>query len=509
MTSSTPTETPEIPAATATAPEDRIPLTQKIAYGLGSCHDMWGHWLYPNVALMVFNIYLGVPIALVTTALTFNRIFDAVSDPVFGRLSDNTRTRYGRRRPYILFGGVLAGIGLPILFFVTPGWSNMAYFWFILVSSAVFIPVMSSFNMAYQSLGTEMTPDYNERTRLYASKVAIQKLPELMNYLTPQFTTLAVWVGATHRNLPKRLWLLLTSGAAWRNPAAGQKPNVLLGAQVGFAVLGAVMVIAAILAFLLLRERYYGQVVARNQAKISLKDTIVGALKCRPFRLLLLMIVTFALGQSMVGLFSLYETIYYVCGGNLAAGNGWNSGMGLGNMVFGILGLPLFAYLGRRIGKRHALAAALIFSIFMYVSTWWLYNPRHPWLLPLTWGLVGMGAAGIWMLFQSILADVMDYDELETGLRREGAFNACTSWLVKAAIAAGTAGSGFIISLIGFDARLGGAQAPHAIFLMRLLLPAVPVVGLSLAVFFVLKLPLTHERMAEIRRLLEARRGRV
>jgi glycoside/pentoside/hexuronide:cation symporter, GPH family len=508
-----PEATPVSPAPpasfAATAPEDRVPTGQKIAYGLGSCHDMWGHWLYPNVAPMVFNIYLGVPVALVTTALTFNRLFDAVSDPVFGRLSDNTRTRFGRRRPYLLFGGVLAGIGLPMLFFVQPGWSDSAYFWFILGSSAIFIPVMSSFNMAYQSLGTEMTPDYNERTSLFTFKTAIQKLPELANYLLPQFTTLAVWVGATHRDLLHRLKLLVTTTGAWSNAKPGQRPNALIGAQVGFAVLGAIMVIAAILTFSLLRERYYDKVVARHQPKVSLKATIVDTLRCRPFRLLLLMVVTFALGQSMVSMLSYYDTIYYVCGGNVALGNGWNSAMGLGNMVFGALGMPLFAFISRRVGKRHALAGALGFSILMYIATWWFYNPRYPWILPLIWGFVGMGAAGIWMLYQSILADVMDYDELNTSMRREGSFNACASWLIKAGMALGTGCSGILLSLVGFDAHLGSLQTPHALFMMRLLLPAVPVVGLLLAISFVLRIPLSHSKMAEIRAVLEMRRGKV
>src|ERR1044071_2888805 len=91
---------------TVTAPEDRVPLVQKIVYGFGTCHDLWGHWLYPSIALSVFNIHLGVPIALVTTALMLNRVFDALTDPLFGRMSDNTRTRFGRRRPYLLIGGV-------------------------------------------------------------------------------------------------------------------------------------------------------------------------------------------------------------------------------------------------------------------------------------------------------------------------------------------------------------------------------------------------------------------
>jgi glycoside/pentoside/hexuronide:cation symporter, GPH family len=497
------------PSNAGVSAEDRVPTAQKIAYGLGSFHDMWGHWLYPQVALMVFNIYLGVPVALVATALAFNRFFDAVSDPVFGRLSDNTRTRFGRRRPFLLVGGVLAGLGMPMLFFVRPGWSDHAYFWFILGSSAIFIPVMSSFNMAYQSLGTEMTPDYNERTSIFTFKIAIQKVPELANYLILQFATLAVWVGASHTDLPHRLRLLLTTSEAWKNPLPGQKANVLLGAQVGFALLGAVMVVAAILVFVLLRERYYDKVVELNQPKVSLKATIVDTLRCKPFRLLLLMVVTFAIGQSMVSTLSYYDTVYYVSGGDVARGNGWNSAMGIGNMVFGVLGLPLFAFLSTKIGKRHALACALGFSITMYVATWWLYNPRYPWLLPLNWGLIGMGAAAIWMLYQSILADVMDYDELNTSMRREGSFNACASWLIKAGMAVGFGCSGIILSATGFDAKLGGAQTPHALFMMRFLFPAVPIIGLLLAMYFVLRIPLTHQRMTEIRATLESRRGRV
>jgi len=79
--------------------------------------------------------------------------------------------------------------------------------------TAVFIPVMSSFNMAYQSLGAEMTPDYNERTNLYSFRFAFQKIPEFMIYGAPWFTTLVVWVGATHSNLFERVAGLLTSTA--------------------------------------------------------------------------------------------------------------------------------------------------------------------------------------------------------------------------------------------------------------------------------------------------------
>lgn len=500
---------PAVAKTTETAAEDRVSFVQKFAYSLGSCHDVWGHWLYPNLAQIVFVIYLGVSPVLVGLALMLNRLFDAVSDPIFGRISDNTRTRFGRRRPFILIGGILAGLGMPMLFFVGHGWSDQAYFWFILISSAIFIPVMSSFNMAYQSLGAEMTPDYHERTRVYSFRFAFQKIPELAINVTPWFTTLAVWVGATHRDLLARLWRLLTSGAAWHNAEAAQRPNVVLGAQVCFGILGLIMIVAAITSFALLRERYYGKVVERKQEKITLKEALVETLKCRPFRLLLCMIFAFAAGQSMVGGLALYTTLYHVCGGDLARGNSLWAVAGIANTIMAVAGLFLCGSISRRLGKRHTIMGALLFSVLLYVATWWLFSPRFPWLVPVVWGLVnGAGATGIWMLFSSMQADVLDYDELSTEKRREGAFGACSSWLIKAGLALGTGGSSMLLPLTGYDAKLA-IQTPHAIFMIRLLLMVVPVVGLLLAVFFIARYPLNHQKMIEIREQLEMRRGKV
>jgi len=510
MSNLTPTSnSPPVPS-TATAPEDRVPLLQKFAYSLGACHDVWGHWLYPNLVNTVFIIYLGVSPVLVGLAGMLIRFFDAISDPIFGRLSDNTRTRFGRRRPFILVGGILAGLGMPMLFFVGKGWSDHNYFWFMIVSSAVFIPVMSSFNMAYQSLGAEMTPDYNERTNLYSFRFAFQKIPEFMIYGAPWFTTLVVWVGVTHSNLFERIASLLTTRSAWHSAATDQQPNVVIGAQVCFGVLGLIMVATAVLSFVLLRERYYDKVVERNQAKISVKEALVETFKCRPFRLLLLMVISFAAGQSMVGGLAYYTTIYHVCAGDLARGNGWWSIMGVTNSVMAVAGLYLCGAISKKVGKRHTIVGALFFSVVMYAATWWLFNPNLPWLTPIVWGLVGgAGASGIWMLFSSMQADVMDFDELATGKRREGAFGACSSWLIKGGLALGTGGTNMLLPLTGFDARLGGTQSEHTVTMIRLLLMVVPVVGLLLAIAFIARYPLTHDKMIEIRGQLEKRRGKV
>ena len=161
-----------------TAPEDRVPARTKIANGLGGSIDMWGHWLYPNLAYPVFNIFLGLSPQLVGTALMMIRIVDALSDPFFGWLSDNARTRLGRRRPFILVGSVFAGIGLPLLFFVPSTWSGDKLFWWMLGSSLVYIPFVSCFNMPYQSLGNELDTGLSPMSApgVMTFKMVIQKL---------------------------------------------------------------------------------------------------------------------------------------------------------------------------------------------------------------------------------------------------------------------------------------------------------------------------------------------
>lgn len=473
------------PSSAVTSPEDRVPLLQKLVYGLGTFHDMWGHWLYHTLAYPVYNIYLGVSPALIGMALMFNRLFDAFSDPLFGWWSDNTRTRFGRRRPFILIGGVLAGLLLPILFLAQPGWSENQYLWFMIASSGLYIPVMSCFNMAFQSLGAEMTPDYHERTSVMSYKGAIQKAAEVGMFFAAQFTTLSMFADGDG------------------------KPNILRGAQVYCVFLGALMVVAAIAMFFVLRERYYDNVTARKQDKVTLKATLVETLSCRPFRIVLACRLAYAMGLSMVGTLGYYMTIYFVCRGDVVTGNKWNTAMGVAGMLFGFAGVPTFAWIARHHGKRHAMMCVFVAAIAVFIGSWWFYNPNFPWLQIFASGLIAFTQAAFWMLDGSIIADVIDYDELESGKRREGTFQACASWTVKAGLALGAGMAGVLLARTGFDASLGGAQTEHALFMIRVLFATIPLTGLVLAAIFLLRYPLTQDVMAGIRQKLEARRGKV
>jgi glycoside/pentoside/hexuronide:cation symporter, GPH family len=497
--------------------EDKVPVSQKIGFGLGIWIDQWGHWHYPNFAGLVFNIFLGVSPVLVGLAVVLNRVFDAVSDPVFGWLSDNTRSRFGRRRPYMLVGAILAGLGLPIVVAVSPGWGSSHilghevpyYFWFMLASSAIYLPLVSCFNMPYQSLGYELTPDYHERTSVFSYQNIIKTLPQVGLFFGGQFLSMSVWVGADRANLSERLKLLFTTTAAWSAAPGGARPNLLLGAQVFCFLSGIIMMFAGLASFALVRERYYGKVVASKQAKISIRETLWQTLQCAPFRIQVLMNLAYSLGLSMVGTLGFYDTVYYVCAGDVSVGARWNFKMGLSSMVLGALGVPVFAFFARHLGKRRAMVIVFISAITVFIGSWWFYTPSAPALQVLASGFIAFIGSGFWTIWASMGADIIDYDELASGRRREGSFAACSSWITKVGMALGAGTSFGLLSWVGFDAKLEGHQTEHTLFMIRLLFAVIPVVGLLLALVALSRFPLTQARMAEIRTQLEARRGKV
>jgi len=463
---------------------DRLPMRQKIGFGLGAFLDMWGHWLYPSLAFHVFNIFLGVAPGLISTVQMVKIFIDAASDAIFGWISDNTRTRYGRRRPFILVGGILAGVGLPLMFAVGRGWTDTQYFIFMLVSMLIYVPVMSCFNMPWVSLGSEMTPDYHERTTVMAIRNAIQKLPELAMFVAAQFTTLAFFHDANG------------------------KPDILRGAQVYTALLGAIMVAVSIAIFLMTRERYYEKLVSRTQTHIPFSDTLWRTLRCKPFRNVLALSLAYGLGTAMVGALGYYATVYYVCKGDVKLATQWNTAMGLAGMAFGFAGIPFFSWIARRWGGLSSGACVLLLAIAAFIGDWWLYDPERPALQLFACGFVAFTGAGFWTLYGATIGDVVDYDELQTGQRREGSFSACQSWITKVGIALGVGASGGILQFTGFDSKQT-VQTPEAIFWIRILLSGIPVIGLVLALIAILRFPLTEARMGEIRRELEATRGQV
>jgi GPH family glycoside/pentoside/hexuronide:cation symporter len=142
-----------------------------------------------------------------------------------------------------------------------------------------------------------------------------------------------------------------------------------------------------------------------------------------------------------------------------------------------------------------------------YGSKWFCYNPEIPWLLLLPAPLMAFGLGALFTLMGSMIADVCDLDELNTGKRREGMFASIYWWVVKLGMALALALSGFLLNWTGFNVDLAGEQTEQAIFLMRIFDALVPFVSSGLAIWAVYTFPITEARAHEIRLELEARRG--
>ncbi|RME69850.1 MAG: MFS transporter [Verrucomicrobia bacterium] len=475
--------------AAAKSEDDRLPVSTKAAYAFGGVNDIFGHWWYANIAGNVFNMHLHLAPTLIAVVLTVSRIVDAFTDMFFGWVSDNTRSRWGRRRPWILGGSIAAGLALPCLFFASESWDASApwmsnrLFWFMLISAVLYAPIISAYTMPYNSLGAELTPNYHERTNVMAWKAIVQKISGI--------PMMSVW------------WFAQTFHI---DPATG-KPDVLLGVQVASAAAGLVMILAGVANFRFVRERYYA--TAARQERTRFLDSLKTTFRSRPFLILLGILAAYAIPTMLVTNLGGYVSAYYVFGGDQARMGQYQSFSAVAYFVLGTAGVFVTSWVSRRFGKRLALTFTLVTGILAFGSSWWMYAPGHGWMVVLNTAFTGFAATGFWVVLPSMSADVVDDDELNTGKRREGAFSSVFSWISKVGMSLAVGGSFILLDLVGFDATREGNQSPEAILWIRLLFAGIPVVAMATALALLTRYPLNQKRMAAIRTALEQRRGTV
>ncbi len=451
---------------------------------MGGTTDIFGHWLYNVLANPVFVTFRGLSPTAVSTALGAARMVDAFADPLFGWLSDNARTRFGRRRPFILFGSLLAGLALPLLFMAPGGFSQHQLLWYMVISASLHAIFLSSSNMPHQSLGAELTPSYHERTGVMAWKTSIQKLSGIITSAGFWFATLPVF-----------------------NDRSGQ-PDIARGAIVLALLCGGIMCLSGFLNFFLLREPYYEK--ARRQEKVRFFRTFASTFRCRPFAVLLAVAFAYAIPTGLVGSLGYYATTYYVCADDLRHAARISMYSGLVYALMGVAGVPVAAALSRAFGKKWALNYTLVAGLLAFASSWWMFTPSAPWLSVLSAGFNGFSAAGLWVVLPSMCVDVVDYHELESGKRLEGAFSSSFAWVLKVGMAAAVFIVGPLLDYVtGFDAKLAGQQTPQTIWWIRVLFAAIPVAAMVVALALAQAFPLSEARMAAIREELERRRGTV
>lgn len=470
-----------------TAPEDRIPVFQKLIYGLGQlCNNLLAAAL--GCMAIVLNLGLGMNPAWIGMIMSLSRFTDALTDPVMGYVSDHAQTRWGRRRPFIYAGAILAGLIFALMWQLPPGGSQRFYLIFFIIGTNFFYIAYTIFATPFIALGYELTPDYHERTRLMG----------VSNFMG-QFAWVAVpWFYAIMEN--KRLFDNSVEGARG------------LAIAVGMAV-----ILFGTMPAIFLKERY--RAIASAEEKTSLFTGVINnirdffksfliTIRCRPF--LLLCAATFLVfnGFMTISGFSSYVIIYYIFGGNKVAGSVYMGWFGTVSSICTFCVIALITWLSTKVGKRRVFFISTTISIIGYAFKWFCYNPARPWMLLLPAPLIAFGLGGLFTLMGAMMADVCDLDELENGHRREGMFGAIYWWVVKLGMSLAFALSGYLLNATGFNVALEEAQSVRTLLLLRVFDISVPIITSLVAILAIASYKITESSAHEVRAELEKRRGK-
>jgi len=431
------------------------------------------------LALPIYNIELGVDPVWVGIALLIPRLFDAITDPLMGNISDNTRTRWGRRRPWIFVGALLSALLLPLLW-MPPFSTDIGNILYFGVLSTVYALAYTMFDVPYTALGFELTDDYDDRTRVMSWRMYIGLIAGLC------IPYLYVWC---------------------QHDIFGG--DVLTGAKWVSLLVGVSILITGCLPAILCREKVQKQ----QQRKIRIGQAILETIKDRPFRLLLIgyaIIITGLLTSLSV---ALYVNIYHVFDGDKKLAAEVSGLSGAASVVAAYFGVRLAGWFSARTGKRQAMICGLGLALLAvgsmvvtmqpgYAVTDFLGFKFHPQVISFIF--YGMGQQACWLMIDSMTADICDEDELRTGLRREGMFGAVKSLALKSGVALTGLTGGLVIKLAGASDASQGVS-PEAAQTLKTLFISIQSIGLIAGILVFVFYPMTRARSEEVRRLLNER----
>lgn len=450
---------------------------EKSLWGLGGFGENMANNALPSLANAIYQVGYGLNPVMLGWVLASTRFLDALIDPVIGNFSDNARTRWGRRRPFVVIGSILLAVFFAFLWLPPSGLSTFGIGIYLTIAAFLFYLAFTIFVIPYSALGMEMVTDYQGRTNLYVYRLVPAFLASLIVPTLYKFARSDVFGG-----------------------------NEMTGMRYIGVFIAVVILLTALPAGIFCRERQPKK--GEENARLKLTTAIRETLANKSFVILLGAVFLTYFGLFCAVIVYSNVNIYYVCSGNkdLSGDIGANVGVikGLGELAM----LPLFGFLAVRCQKHRLAASGLAIGAFGYILSWFFYTPESPYLQLAAYLPANLGLCACWMLNGSMMADICDSDELKSGRRREGLFSAVFSICYKAGIATGALFGNYLLQWSGVRGETEASAsvvslAPDVVVNIRIayMLPtAVCYLGVA---FLMLYYPLSRRRMTEIRRKLD------
>ena len=467
-----------------TTARNKVPFGQKVAFGMG----MLANQMFPAI-LGIFMVVLvedlkftGLMWAAIFVA---PRIFDAFTDPIMGFISDNTKSRWGRRRQYVMLGAIMMGVAFVFMWQLYIENSLSYNFWYFFLWSIVFYLGLTIFSVPYVAMGYEMTDDFHERTNIMA---------------------VAQWLGQWAWVIAPWFWIIMYD------------PNWFPSAEVATRSLafwvGIPCAICAMVPALFIKsestlDKDYEPMNASNIGASFSKilDGFREAFKLREFRKLC--ITTFLIFGSFntVAALTFFVIVYKLFNGDAGAAGVWVTLFGsLGALGTTFVVIPIVAWMSKKLGKKQAFLVSQTISILGYTALYFLFVPGKPWLYIIALPFFSFGIGSLFTIMMSMTADILDVDELNTGLRREGTFGAIYWWMVKIGFALAGGLSGLAISVVGFDASLPTTEQQGAVDALHAFFCFFPVLGTAIAIWVMSDYDITEEKANQTRAAIERKK---
>jgi len=466
----------------------QVPMGQKLAFGFG----MLANQMFPailGIFMVVLVQNLGFPGWMWSTIYFFPRVFDAFTDPIMGFISDNTKSKWGRRRQYVFIGSIVMGISFVLMWQLYIDNSieyNFAYFMFW---SFVFYLGLTLFSVPYVAMGYEMSDDFHERTNIMA---------------------IAQWIGQWAWVIAPWFWVIM-----YRNGDDGWFPSAESATRTLAIWVGIVFMFIAMIPAIFIKSKSslnenYSPLNLRN-IKGSFNEIILGfkeALKIKPFRKLCISTFLIFNAFNTVATFTFFIIVYHLFNGNPGDAGIWPTLFGcLGALSTTFLVIPIVRWFSNKYGKKTAFIWSQSVSILGYILLWFLLVPGKPYLFILALPFFSFGIGSLFTLMMSMTSDVIDIDELNTGKRREGIFGAIYWWMVKFGFAIAGGLSGLILLLVGFKEGIPTTEQEGAIYGLRIFFSGIPILGTLIAIYVMYDYDVTEEKARENTRLIKERKN--
>jgi glycoside/pentoside/hexuronide:cation symporter, GPH family len=466
------------------ATQTKVPLGQKVAFGIG----MLANQMFPAV-LGIFMVVLvqdlGFPGWMWGLIFFLPRIFDALIDPIMGYISDNTKSRWGRRRHYVFMGAILMGISFVVMWQLYKEDGIYYNFTFFMLWSFVFYLGLTIFSVPYVAMGYEMSNDFHERTNIMA---------------------IAQWIGQWAWIIAPWFWVIMYDPSWFESADVATRT---LGIWVGIVCMIFAMVPAIFITSTSTLNENYAPLNLKSIGN-SLKEIFKSfkeAFASEPFRKLCGATFLVFNAFNTIASFSFFIVVYYLFNGDTAGAGIWPTLFGsIGALFTTFLVIPIVASMSRKMGKKRAFIFSQGISVIGYILLWFLFIPGKPYMFIFALPFFSFGIGSLFTLMMSMTADVIDLDELNTGKRREGIFGAIYWWMVKVGFAIAGLLSGAIMTLVGFDPN-AAVQPESAVLGLRIFYSVIPILGTLVAMYIMRNYDVTEERSGEIRAELDRRHG--